>query len=271
MSYILFCKGKRAEKPYFVADIRKKIYTIEELCYYLYHNTTLCGEELVKIQLANWIGHQLGFMDLFESILSILRKDPRPEKVASQIFAYTNYLTKPEREAVCERIRKNSLLSLNERRKMRADYYVVEKNYREAIQDYEEILEQKDYNTQKEKHHIMYNIGCCYSYMFYFDLAFEWFMKAAEMEIDQKGDLKAALLCKNMMMTDEAFGEFIKKHSEFEQISAELSCDIAEAKHDFLKEPDTVKLLSFSQGTNGRNQEYRDFVLEKIAEYKAES
>ena len=48
MSYILFCKGKRAEKPYFVADIRKKIYTIEELCYYLYHNTTLCGEELVK-------------------------------------------------------------------------------------------------------------------------------------------------------------------------------------------------------------------------------
>ena len=108
MSYILFCKGKRAEKPYFVADIRKKIYTIEELCYYLYHNTTLCGEELVKIQLANWIGHQLGFMDLFESILSILRKDLRPEKVASQIFAYTNYLTKSEREAVCERIRKNS-------------------------------------------------------------------------------------------------------------------------------------------------------------------
>ena len=96
-------------------------------------------------------------------------------------------------------------------------------------------------------------------------------MKAAEMEIDQKGDLKAALLCKNMMMTDEAFGEFIKKHSEFEQISAELSCDIAEAKHDFLKEPDTVKLLSFSQGTNGKNQKYRDFVLEKIAEYKAES
>lgn len=81
----------------------------------------------MKIQLANWIGHQLGFMDLFESILSILSKEPRPEKVASQIFAYTNYLTKPEREAVCERIRKNSLLSLNERRKMRADYYVVEK------------------------------------------------------------------------------------------------------------------------------------------------
>ena len=148
---------------------------------------------------------------------------------------------------------------------------MVEKNYREAIQDYEEILEQKDYNTQKEKHHIMYNIGCCYSYMFYFDLAFEWFMKAAEMEIDQKGDLKAALLCKNMMMTDEAFSEFIKKHSEFEQISAELSHDIAEVKHDFLKESDTVKILSFSQGTNGRNQEYRDFVLEKIAEYKAES
>lgn len=271
MSYILFCKGKRAEKPYFVADIRKKIYTIEELCYYLYHNTTLCGEELVKIQLANWIGHQLGFMDLFESILSILSKELRPERVASQIFAYADYLTKPERDAVCERIRKNSLLSINERRKMRADYYVVGKNYREAIQDYEEILERKDYNTLKEKHHIIYNIGCCYSYMFYFDLAFEWFMKAAEMEIDQKEDLKAALFCKNMILTEETFHKFIKSHSEFEQVSAELSHDIAEAKNNFLKEPDTVKLLSFSQGKRGRDLEYREFVFEKIAEYKAES
>lgn len=271
MSYILFCKGKKAERPYFVADIRKKIYTIEELCYYLYHNTTLCGEELVKIQLANWIGHQLGFMDLFESILSILSKDPRPEKVASQIFAYANYLTKSEREAVCEKIRKNSLLSINERRKMRADYYVVENNYREAIQAYEELLERKDYNTQKEKHHIMYNIGCCYSYMFYFDLAFEWFMKAAEMEIDQKEDLIAALFCKNMTMSHEEFGEFANSHLEFEQVSAELSRELEEAKHHFLKEPDTVKLLSFSESKRGRDQEYQEFVLDKIVEYKAES
>ena len=101
MSYVLLCKGNKALKPYYIADIRKKIYTLEELCYYLYHNTVLCSEELVRFQLAHWIGHQLGFQDLSESLLRILEKEKRPEKIASQIFAYADYLTKQERESVC--------------------------------------------------------------------------------------------------------------------------------------------------------------------------
>ena len=80
MSYVLLCKGNKALKPYYIEDIRKKIYTLEELCYYLYHNTVLCAEELVRFQLAHWIGHQLGFQDLSESLLRILEKEKRPEK-----------------------------------------------------------------------------------------------------------------------------------------------------------------------------------------------
>ena len=32
MSYVLLCKGNKALKPYYIEDIRKKIYTLEELC-----------------------------------------------------------------------------------------------------------------------------------------------------------------------------------------------------------------------------------------------
>ena len=150
MSYVLLCKGNKALKPYYIEDIRKKIYTLEELCYYLYHNTVLCAEELVRFQLAHWIGHQLGFQDLSESLLRILEKEKRPEKIASQIFAYADYLTKQEREAVCEKIRRNSELSWNERKKMRADYYVLEKHYQDAIREYEDILLQRNTIRQRK-------------------------------------------------------------------------------------------------------------------------
>lgn len=271
MSYVLFCKGSVAENPYVISDMHKKLYTIEELCYYIYHNTVLCGEELLKVQLAHWIGHQLGFMDLCDSILSVLRNDPKAERIASQIFAYTDYLDKQERDAVCERIRKYSLLSLSERKKMRADYYVVEGNYRDAITCYEEILVEKYYTTQKEKHNILYNIGSCYGRMFYFDLAYGLFMQASQMEIDQDDDLAAALFCKKMMLSEEDFRDFVAAQPQFERVVSMVNGLIAQYKKDFLKEASTKTMIGFFDESHKKDEAYHTYMMDKIAACKAES
>lgn len=269
MSYVLLCKGNKALKPYYIEDIRKKIYTLEELCYYLYHNTVLCAEELVRFQLAHWIGHQLGFQDLSESLLRILEKEKRPEKIASQIFAYADYLTKQEREAVCEKIRRNSELSWNERKKMRADYYVLEKHYQDAIREYEDILLQKEYNTAKEKHHIIYDIGCCYAHMFYFDLAYDCFIRACDMEISQKEDLRAALFCKRMLLSDREYEDFLADHEEFIETDRELSEQIRGVKHEFSNEVQTKEPISGK--VSGNRKERVQYISDKLAEYKLES
>lgn len=271
MSYILFCKGHTAKNPFVIANLRKKIYTIEELCYYLYRNPSLCQEELLRLQLADWIGSQLGFLDLSDSIKTMILKNPAPEKVASQIFAYVDYLSKAERDAVCERIRKYSLLSIHERKKMRADYYVVEGNYKDAIIDYEEMLTNQHYQTAREQHHIIYNIGCCYGSMFYFDLAYDWFIKAASMEISQEDDYKAALFCKKMTLSDEKYRAFVSEHEEFEAIASQLNGEVAACKNDFLKLPSTKELIGYQEGKRGRGEEYQEFIKKKVDAYKAES
>ena len=38
MSGYILCQTKKAEHPYFIENISMNIYSIEELCYYLYHN-----------------------------------------------------------------------------------------------------------------------------------------------------------------------------------------------------------------------------------------
>ena len=48
MSGYILCQVKRAKNPYYISNISTNIYSIEELCYYLYHNIYLLDETIIK-------------------------------------------------------------------------------------------------------------------------------------------------------------------------------------------------------------------------------
>ena len=50
MSYIL-CKTKRSEIPFYIENISVNIYSIEELCFYLYHNIYVVDESILNEQM----------------------------------------------------------------------------------------------------------------------------------------------------------------------------------------------------------------------------
>ena len=41
MSGYILCQTKKADKPFFVESINTNIYSLEELCYFLYHNLSV--------------------------------------------------------------------------------------------------------------------------------------------------------------------------------------------------------------------------------------
>ena len=51
MGYIL-CQVKRAKVPYYIENISMNIYSIEELCYYMYHNIYLFDHQRGTVFLA---------------------------------------------------------------------------------------------------------------------------------------------------------------------------------------------------------------------------
>lgn len=51
MSGYILCQVKRAKNPYYISNISTNIYSIEELCYYLYHNIYLLDETIINEQL----------------------------------------------------------------------------------------------------------------------------------------------------------------------------------------------------------------------------
>ena len=55
MSGYILCQVKRAKNPYYISNISTNIYSIEELCYYLYHNIYLLDETIINEQLLVWM------------------------------------------------------------------------------------------------------------------------------------------------------------------------------------------------------------------------
>lgn len=268
MSYVIFCKKKGTEKPYIIEDLRLRIFTIEEFCYYIYSNVSLCDQELLKPEVAAWIEEQCKMPDLAESIRVILRKDPRAERVASQIFAYTDYLTKTEREAVCERIRKYSQWGLEERKKMRGDYFYLDGKFMEAARVYQEMLEQGNYEDEKMHHGLLYNMGCCFASMFYYDIAYDCFFKAAELDVARGEDMMAALFCKKTALSEREWEDFLNANDEFSAYAAPMERELRKAEEEWRESALAKDLLKLQNHSRGRTKEYYDIMEKYLWEWK---
>ena len=59
MSGYILCQVKKAEKPFYIKNISTNIYSIEELCYYLYNNLYLVDRSLISNKLCTWLDEEL--------------------------------------------------------------------------------------------------------------------------------------------------------------------------------------------------------------------
>ena len=72
MSGYILCQVKRARLPYYIENISTNIYSIEELCFYLYHNIYLLDSTILNEELCFWIRDELGLKKLAQKLYSLL-------------------------------------------------------------------------------------------------------------------------------------------------------------------------------------------------------
>ena len=96
MSGYILCQTKKARSPYFIQNISTNIYTLEELCYYLYHNIYLVDQTIINEALCSWIAQELELPRLAAKLRPKLGKFASAEDILYPVFKEINYLTYEE-------------------------------------------------------------------------------------------------------------------------------------------------------------------------------
>ena len=104
MSGYILCQTKTADSPYFIENISTNIYTLEELCYYLFHNLYLIDDTVMNERLCLWLQDELNLPGLAARLRANLGKFSSLEDVLYPVFKEINYLTYEELKVLNARI-----------------------------------------------------------------------------------------------------------------------------------------------------------------------
>ncbi len=182
MSFDL-CQVRVAEKPYYIENIGKHIYSIEELCFYLYRNIYLIDETIVNEVLCDWIRDELGLRRLYSQMYEHLEKKDGIASFITPIFREIGYLPADKLREYQENLSRLDVQPGDTRQKLKGDYLVRCGMYSNAISEYYHVLERQNPGNLGARFYseIWNNLGCAYARLFQFSDAADCFRKAWKM------------------------------------------------------------------------------------------
>jgi hypothetical protein len=68
MSEVILCQVPRAEQPFYAEDIDLKLYSIEELCYFMQGHPALLDRDFFGPAMTDWLGGELRLHRLAETL-----------------------------------------------------------------------------------------------------------------------------------------------------------------------------------------------------------
>ena len=86
MSSLILCNTVKAENPFYFELTGTNIYTIEELCYYIYNNIYIITEEIFDDDLVFWLREELEMVELSEKISDMLLHKNSLKDIVVTIF-----------------------------------------------------------------------------------------------------------------------------------------------------------------------------------------
>lgn len=180
MSGLLLC-GKRTTNPYYIEEAGINIYSIEELCYYLYNNTYMISADFFSHELAEFISDELELPALGQRIRQKIDFKADLADMVMEILTSVAYYSHDECKSIEETIKALGSKSKSERMKARADMLLDRRRYISAANAYKDILNSTDEEcTADFIASIWNNLGIVYAKQFLFQDAVNCFRMSCD-------------------------------------------------------------------------------------------
>ena len=226
---IRLCIGDYAKNGYEPEHMGIKLYSLEEVCFFIKENAYLLDESFVDEELGRWLAKECGLQELGEELRKASQKKVSLKSFIGILLEYACFFPKEVNHEIENIVVENSSLSVYEKKKARADALVKKGHYGLAGKEYGKLLQMLPDDMTVLKGDIYHGCGVCLAKMFYFTLAGEYFLKAYDLT-GKISSYKQYLWTKRLSVTEEEYVEFLKEHQEAYEDSVEMEEYLEELK-----------------------------------------
>ena len=221
MKDVILCSGKYATTPFYMDEDNLSIWSVEELCYYLYKNAFLLQENFFSEELLKWMERELGLAEWVVQLKLLKGKEDELLRSIEYLFCRTGYYGEEDIKHVRLVLKDSNHLSVVERKKIRADALCKKQRYAKAAKEYEQLLKDTESKQVKFRAKLYHNLGVCSAGMFWYDKAAEYFMQAFH-EYPNTESYVQFLMAKKLCSTQEEYLVYLADHPESYEDSLEV-------------------------------------------------
>lgn len=224
MGSLILCHDKKALQPYKITRIHRKIYTIEELCYYLCNNLYLIDYTIMNDKICEWLYTELDMKDLAKELLDLIQKNGSIEQFVLKILEYAKIYSSSEMEHirnVLDRLKDQKEI---ERRKYKADNLLESGEHESAILVYLSILQdEKDESAGDRFYGKVYGcLGTAYGRELLYEQAASMYKKAYEICRDDTMLMAYVYACSRHMQAED-YHKLLLDHPDYNQAAEKIA------------------------------------------------
>ncbi len=248
MGSTILCHSVKAKNPYEITRIHRKIYTLEELSYYLSHNIYLIDNTIMNDQFCNWLDEELELTELSYELKELLLERCTVTVFVLTILKVSDIYTMNDLLIMKDVLNKLNDLKEVERRKYKADNLLCNNEVEEAILVYQSILrDERDETISEEFYGKIYAcLGASYGRAFLYQDAMNMYDRAFQICKDP-ALVKCYLYAAKKTMSETDYRLFVSKSEVYEEIEDILQHEIGQIENQLKIEPSDEILESWKK------------------------
>ena len=208
MGKVMICREPSVKTSYYIESMGIRLYSMEELAFFLYENIYLVDRRMLGERLWDWLRSEMHNTELAEKLKKGAEAGSSIQNMVLTILRSVHYYTQEELLELSGRMKILNTYQEQERLKLRADEYFINGNYLAAIYEYEKIIgiRQSERLGVEFYAHVWNNLGVCHSRLFQFGQAARAFRTSWQYQKDPEV-LKEYVFAMRLGLSDEDFEE----------------------------------------------------------------
>lgn len=209
----LMIAGKLSKQPYYISELNKNIYSIEELCYFLYNYLYLVDENFFGDKLISYIENVLGNATIAQGIRQTKAHGGKLTDTIAFTCAAAGYLNEKEMDRFKSQLELLGSKSSTERIKAKADILMESGKYNLAQIYYNRILRKGINSDLPDDFYgsVYHDLAVTHVKMFAYESAASLFAKAYSINKNPES-LKSLMLCDVLSRDDKKLARDMEKY-----------------------------------------------------------